>query len=232
MKRAKLLGLDIDVYSFDEAVEYAKKHKGQVVTINPEMFEYVNKNPEFADIIENAEMVIPDGIGVQLGLRVMGYNVKRIPGIEFAKRLISEFQSRPIALIGAKPEILSKTVKNLKSEFKGINIVYARDGYFDDPNLVFKEVSEQNPELVLVALGSPKQEEFIYKLKSILPNALMVGVGGSFDVWSGVVERAPEIYQRLWLEWLYRAIKEPKRLKRIFPSLPLFIIQVLKEKWS
>ena len=84
----------------------------------------------------------------------------------------------------------------------------------------------------MVALGSPKQEFFINELKKNLPNATMIGLGGSFDVWAGVVDRAPVIYQKLGLEWLYRTIKEPKRFKRIFPTLPLFVLKVFKERLS
>ena len=85
-----------------------------------------------------------------------------------------------------------------------------------------------SPRLILVALGSPKQEKFIYEAKKQLNPALMIGVGGSFDVWSGVVKRAPEIYQKMGLEWLYRTVKQPERFKRIFPALPLFVLKVLK----
>lgn len=232
MERVNLLGADIDTYNFDDAVEYAKSKRGQVVTINPEMLEYAQKNADFANIIKNAELVIPDGIGVQLGLKILGHDVKRIPGIEFAKRMLAEFEGHPVALIGAKPEIIQKTVENLKKEFSKLNLVYVQDGYFADTEKVLHETADTKPELVLAALGSPKQEEFIYALKNRLPQTLMIGVGGSFDVWSGVVERAPEIYQKLGLEWLYRTLKEPKRFKRIFPALPLFVLKVLKEKWS
>ena len=232
MERVNLLGADIDTYNFDDAVEYAKSKRGQVVTINPEMLEYAQKNADFANIIKNAELVIPDGIGVQLGLKILGHDVKRIPGIEFAKRMLAEFEGHPVALIGAKPEIIQKTVENLKKEFSKLNLVYVQDGYFADTEKVLNETAYKKPELVLAALGSPKQEEFIYALKNRLPQTLMIGVGGSFDVWSGVVERAPEIYQKLGLEWLYRTLKEPKRFKRIFPALPLFVLKVLKEKWS
>lgn len=232
MERVNLLGADIDTYNFDDAVEYAKSKRGQVVTINPEMLEYAQKNADFANIIKNAELVIPDGIGVQLGLKILGHDVKRIPGIEFAKRMLAEFEGHPVALIGAKPEIIQKTVENLKKEFSKLNLVYVQDGYFADTEKVLNETADTKPELVLAALGSPKQEEFIYALKNRLPQTLMIGVGGSFDVWSGVVERAPEIYQKLGLEWLYRTLKEPKRFKRIFPALPLFVLKVLKEKWS
>ena len=232
MERVKLLGIDIDKYTFDEAIEYAKSKKGQVVTINPEMIDYAAKNAVFASIIKNAELVIPDGIGVQLGLKILGHNIKRIPGIEFAKRLIAELEGRPVALIGAKPNVIQKAVENLKNEYPNLNLVYVHDGYFEDTDKILDEVCAKEPELVLAALGSPKQEEFIYRLKKMLPDALMIGVGGSFDVWSGEVERAPQIYQKLWLEWLYRTLKEPKRFKRIFPALPLFVLKVLKEKWS
>ena len=232
MERVNLLGIDIDKYTFDEAIEYAKSKKGQVVTINPEMIDYAAKNAVFASIIKNAELVIPDGIGVQLGLKILGHNIKRIPGIEFAKRLIAELEGCPVALIGAKPNVIQKAVENLKNEYPNMNLVYVHDGYFEDTDKILDEVCAKEPELVLAALGSPKQEEFIYRLKKMLPDTLMIGVGGSFDVWSGEVERAPQIYQKLWLEWLYRTLKEPKRFKRIFPALPLFVLKVLKEKWS
>ena len=232
MNRVNLLGFDIDIYNFDEAVEFAKSNRGHVVTINPEMIDYATRSEDFAQIIKQAELVIPDGVGVQLGLKLNGHNVSRIAGVEFAKRMVEEFKNNSVAMIGAKPHIIEKAVKNLEKEFGHINFVYVQDGYFKDEEKILNEVKSKNPELVLVALGSPKQEEFIYKLKKDLPKSLMIGVGGSFDVWSGEVERAPEIFQKLGLEWLYRTVKEPKRFKRIFPTLPLFVLKVLKEKWS
>ncbi len=228
MDRASLLGFEIDRYDFQGAVDYAKANGGHVVTINPEMIEYASKNEEFADIIRKAELVIPDGVGIQLGLKLVGYDVKRIAGVEFAKRMIDEYVGKRIALIGAKPDIIEKAVNNLKSENPRLNFVYVQDGYFKDDEKVLTEAAECQPDLVLAALGSPKQEIFLYKLKQRLPKALMIGVGGSFDVWSGEVERAPELFQRLGLEWLYRTVKEPKRFKRIFPTLPLFVLRVLR----
>lgn len=223
---AELLGFNVNEFTFDEAVAFAKEHRGQVVTINPEMIEYATNHPDFADIIHQAELVIPDGIGVQIGLKILGYNVRRIAGINFARRMLDEFKGQPIALVGAKPHVVENAVKNLKAE--GVEISYYKDGYFKNDEEVLAEVVNANPQLLLVALGSPKQEEFIYKLKSKLPNTLMIGVGGSFDVWAGEVERAPEIYQKLGIEWLYRTVKEPKRFKRIFPTLPLFMFRVIK----
>lgn len=229
----KLLGLNVDSFTFEEAIEYAKTISGQVVTINPEMINNAVQNPEFAEIINNAELVIPDGIGVQIGLKILGYNVRRIAGIEFSRSMVEECakSEQSVALVGAKPEIVQKAKENLEHEIQGLYVTYAHDGYFRDDDEILNELKIRQPRLVLCALGSPKQEEFILKAKELLPDALFVGVGGSFDVWSGVVERAPEIYQKLGLEWLYRTVKEPKRFKRIFPTLPLFVLKVLREKF-
>ena len=229
----KIQRLNVDTFTIDEAIKYANTISGQVITINPEMIENASQNPDFAEIINSAELVIPDGIGVEIGLKILGYNVRRIAGIEFSHRMIEECakNSQSVALVGAKPQIVEKAKENLEKEISGLYITYAHDGYFSNDEEIINELKIRQPRLVLCALGSPKQEEFIIKAKQVLPNALFVGVGGSFDVWSGVVERAPEIYQKLGLEWLYITVKEPKRFKRIFPTLPLFVLKVLREKF-
>lgn len=233
-KKVNLLGFGIDTFNFESAVNYGKllmefQKGGQIVTINPEMIEFGLKNPEFAEILNNADLVIPDGVGVEIGLKIKGFNVPRIMGIEYSHKLLEECAKNnyPVALVGAKPHIIEKTVEKLKAEIKNLNIVYAQDGYFEDDGKVLRELREKAPRLVLVALGSPRQEEFIKEAREMLTRALMIGVGGSFDVWSGEVQRAPEIYQKLGLEWLYRTAKEPWRLKRIFPTLPRFLLRVL-----
>ncbi|MBQ8668655.1 WecB/TagA/CpsF family glycosyltransferase [bacterium] len=230
----KILDYGVDSFTFEEALDYAGSHSGQIVTINPEMIEFARKNQNFSDVISNAELVVPDGIGVEIGLKILGKQVRRIPGVELGKALIVKFskENRTVAMIGAKPEVVELAVKNLKSEIQNLNIVYYHDGYFTSDEEVQKQVVEANPDLLLVALGSPKQEFFINSLKQSLPNATMIGLGGSFDVWAGVVNRAPKIYQKLGLEWLYRTIKEPQRFKRIFPTLPLFVLRVCKERFS
>lgn len=228
----KILGYDVDSFTFAEAVEYANSHSGQIVTINPEMISAADKNPQFASLLSNAELVVPDGVGVEIGLKILGHNVKRIPGIELGKSLIVKFseENKTIAMIGAKPEVIQAAIQNLKTEIPNFNVVYSHDGYFEDDNVILNEVTAANPDLVLVALGSPKQEFFISSLKNMLPNSTLIGLGGSFDVWAGAVQRAPEIYQKLGLEWLYRTLKEPKRFKRIFPTLPIFVLKVFKER--
>ncbi len=233
----ELLGFHIDNYSLEEAIIKAKSlidgdRVAQIITINPEMFQAAEKDPSFAGIIREAEMVIPDGVGVELALKFTGKNISRIPGIDFAKRLLNEaaFCNIPVAIIGSKEEIVIKAVENLRNEINGLNVVYYHDGYFTDDNEIYSELKKHSPKLILTALGSPKQEKFIYNAKKILNPALMIGIGGSLDVWSGSVKRAPKIFQKLGLEWLYRTITQPSRFKRIFPTLPLFLIKVLSYK--
>lgn len=233
-KKVKLLGFGIDTFDFESALNYAKdlvkgQKGGQIVTINPEMIEHALKNPDFAKILNDADLVIPDGVGVKIALKIKGFNIKRIAGIEFSRKLlgICAENNFPVALIGAKPEILEKAVEKLKVEMPSLNIVYIQDGYFENRQEILNGLKDKTPQFVLVALGSPRQEEFIVEARKLLPKAVMIGVGGSFDVWSGQVKRAPIFYQKTGLEWLYRTVKEPWRLKRIFPTLPRFLFRVL-----
>ena len=228
----KILGYGVDSFTFDKAVEYAYSHHGQIVTINPEMISEARKNKDFSEIVEHADLVVPDGSGVEIGLKILGHQVRRIPGIELGRALIVKFsdENKTVAFVGAKPEVVESAVKMLRTDIQNLNVVYFHDGYFKDANIIMDSLYQAKPDLVLVALGSPKQEFFIAEMKTRLPNSTFIGLGGSFDVWAGHVERAPEIYQNLGLEWLYRTIKEPKRFKRIFPTLPLFILSVLKER--
>ena len=156
----KIQNLLIDTFTFEEAIEYAQK--GQVVTLNPEMIDAASKNTDLANIIREAELVIPDGIGVQLGLKILGHDVKRIAGIEFARKILEKYTliGKSVALVGAKPEVIEKTVQNLKKEIPGINIVYYHDGYFNDDNEILTCLQNSSPDVVLTALGFPKQEVF------------------------------------------------------------------------
>lgn len=228
----ELFGLNIDTYTFEEAVIKARElidgqKVSQVVTINPEMFEQANIDLDFANIIKESEMVIPDGIGVKIALKFNGQNVERIPGIDFAKKLLQEsaINNIPVAIIGSKEEILTQAVSNLQNEINGLNIVFCHHGYFENDEEIYEKINTKSPKLILVAMGSPRQERFIYNAKNKLRPSLMIGIGGSLDVWSGNVKRAPLIFQKLGLEWLYRTISQPSRIKRIFPTLPIFIIK-------
>lgn len=228
----QLMGIKININKFNDAIKYAKElmHKNcvsQVVTINPEMIEYSSKDAEVKALINEAEMVVPDGVGVKIALKINGINTERIAGIDLARKLLEEtaLLNLPVAIIGAKEEIIQKAVENLNNEIPNINIVYFHNGYFENDNLIYEDLKKYSPKLILVAMGFPRQEKFIYNAKDVLNPALMIGIGGSLDVWSGSIKRAPLIYQKLGLEWLYRTILQPERFKRIFPTLPLFIIK-------
>lgn len=236
LKTVNLLGFDINNFSMSEAVDIAlnliKSRKGgQIVTINPEMIQSAKSKKYLKQIIQNSEMVIPDGVGIKIGLKLKNINIRRIAGIEFSYEMLKKCAKNkiPVALVGAKPHVVSAAAKALENQIPDLKVVYYHNGYFSDEQRVIKELKRAVPKLVLVALGSPAQEYFIENARKELPSALMIGVGGSFDVWSGNVKRAPEFFQKCGLEWLYRTIKEPKRFKRIFPALPLFLFQVVKE---
>ena len=175
-----LMGIKINDYSFEEGVNkgfelISSNCVSQVVTINPEMFAQAEKDNNFKKILDEAEMVIPDGVGVKIGLKLKGHNVTRIPGIDFAKRLLelSAKDSIPVAIVGAKEEVIVKAVENLKKEIEGLNIVYYHNGFFDNNESIYEDLKQIKPKLVLVALGSPKQEFFIYNAKNVLSPCLM-----------------------------------------------------------
>ena len=237
-KKEPVLGFDVDLFSFNDALQYVHSHlkenKGmQIVTINPEMITLGKKDNDFARILNGADLIIPDGVGVKIALKIKGIKQENIPGIEFSKKLISlcELDGYSVGLLGAREEVIQRAADNLRAEFSNLNITYIRNGYFsaEEENIILQEIKAISPRVLFVALGAPKQEFLISKLKKEMPETVFIGVGGSFDVWSGMVKRAPLDWQKIGLEWLYRTIKEPARFKRIFPALPLFLVRVIIE---
>lgn len=235
-KRVYIQGFPVDILTYAQALECAKNaiYNGenmQVITINPEMVELAKKNKDFANIIRHAELVVPDGIGIKIALKLKGVSQERIGGVDYSRSLIElcAKENLRLALLGAKEEVLTSLCAKLKTEFSNLNIVFSRNGYFDNENEILDEIKKTRPQVLLCALGAPKQEFVIYRLKEMLQGCTMVGVGGSFDVFSGHVQRAPAIWQKLGLEWLYRVIKQPERFKRIFPTLPIFLFESIMD---
>lgn len=218
-----------------EALEagLAQGRHQHVVTLNPEMLMRGEKEPDFAAILKNADLVLPDGAGIVWALKRRGIQVQRIPGIEFSEALMARAarQGHPIALIGAHPQVNESTVSSLKKRFPGLHVAYAHHGYFSSPEErqhVAQACAQANPRYVFAALGVPAQEQWIYEFKSLFSHpTAFVGVGGSFDIWSGLKQRANPIFLKLNLEWLYRITSEPFRLKRVYKTLPMFVVQVL-----
>lgn len=204
----------------------------QVVTLNPEMIMQGDQDPQLGEILKSADLVLPDGAGVVWALRKQGYNVNRLPGIEFSESLLNwaADAGKPIAIVGAARHALELAMKTLKQRHPKLDIVYSHHGFFktdDEENLIAQSCAATLPKIVLVALGVPRQELWIQRHRHLFPGATLIGVGGSLDVWSGKTQRAPEIMRRLNLEWMYRITTEPWRIKRTYKTLPLFVVKVL-----
>jgi N-acetylglucosaminyldiphosphoundecaprenol N-acetyl-beta-D-mannosaminyltransferase len=235
--RQNVLGYPVDTVDLTRATEvieqaWADGKPMHVVTLNAEMVITAQKNCELDRIIRRAHLIVPDGAGVVWALALAGNKVQRLPGIDLAWQAVASAAKtkRKVALIGGKQELLAQVQKNLETAHPGLQIVACQDGYFgsDQEAEIVDAISEKEPDLILVALGVPKQEYFIDRFAaSHFAKSVSIGVGGSFDVWSGVKKRAPIIWQKLNLEWLYRLLCEPWRAQRMASSLPNFALQVL-----
>ena len=234
--REEILGYGVDLVTMNEGLDYISERilnneGAHVVTLNPEMIEMGEKDIRLENILKNAELIIHDGIGIRLALRMRGIKQEKVAGVEFARELINlcAENSCPIALVGAQEEVVNRAAENIRKETPNVNIVYKHNGYYDDEDAVINEIIERGAKVVMVAMGVPRQEFFIDKVKTRNSDIILIGVGGSFEVWSGFTKRAPVIWRKLGLEWLYRAIKQPERFKRIFPTLPRFLFRVIIE---
>jgi N-acetylglucosaminyldiphosphoundecaprenol N-acetyl-beta-D-mannosaminyltransferase len=230
----KILGCKVDIKSFEEAFSvfenFVKKEKSfQIITINPEMITNAQSDEDFKNIINESDLNIADGVGITLALRILGISQERVAGIDFSAKVLEYCAKNglKVALIGAKKEIIEKTCKNLKEKYQGLDIVFCHDGYFSDDAEILSELQKTEPRVLLLGVGSPRQEKLIYNYRKILKNTIMIGVGGSFDVFSGVVKRAPIFFQKTSLEWFYRLMIQPSRFSRVFPALPLFLVRVI-----
>jgi N-acetylglucosaminyldiphosphoundecaprenol N-acetyl-beta-D-mannosaminyltransferase len=207
-----------------------------VVTLNSEMVIASQNDKDLDRIVRNADVIVPDGAGVVFALRLKGGHVSRLPGIELANGALARaaMTGQRVALLGGRPEVMDKLIQVLPAEHPGLKISAYQNGFFspEEEKSVLEKISATQPKLVLVALGVPRQEHFIERTKEAFPHSVVIGVGGSFDVWTGYVARAPELWRRLNLEWFYRLYKEPKRFNRIAGALPSFACQVLAEKLS
>lgn len=205
-----------------------------VVTANPETFMISEKNEDVRKMLLDKETVmVPDGIGVLKAGKKIGYNIEeRITGIDIANELLKfgNEQKKSIYLFGSKQEVIDSMKIVIKEQYPNLKLVGTSNGYVTDKDKVFDEIVKLEPDIVLVALGIPLQEMLIYKHLNRFKKGIFVGVGGSFDVMSGMKKRAPKIFIKLNLEWLYRIMKEPKRLKRFYDSNVKFILEIRKYK--
>lgn len=201
--------------SEEELMDYAFRNRGILVAINAEKI--LNATPETRAII-NRNIGYCDGVGAVLGLKRKGYkDACKIPGCELWLKIIQRsYEEKTFYLIGGKPEVIEKTVGKLETEFPGIRVLGHRDGYIrteEEKAALFEDIVAKKPDIIFVAMGSPRQELLMEEIRERY-DALFMGLGGSFDVYTGHVERAPRWWVKHNLEFLYRLIKQPRRIKR------------------
>lgn len=201
-----------------------------IVTANPETF-MMSENDEKMNslLLDKESILVPDGIGIVKATRMLDYEIEeRITGIDIATKLLEYGNelSKTIYLFGSKQEVIDSMLEVIKKDYPNLKVVGASNGYEKDKDGVFKKIINKKPDIVLVALGIPVQEKLIYKHLNKFDKGIFVGVGGSFDVISGHKKRAPKIFIKLNLEWLYRITKEPKRIKRFYDSNIKFMFKV------
>lgn len=231
------MGVGFDDLTRDGAVALCKnlieEHRSAyMVTPNPEIVMASWDNPALREAISNADLVIPDGIGVVKAAKILGTPLKeRLPGIEIGEAILqyAAQSGKKVFLLGAKPGVADLAADRMREMFPGIDICGVNDGYFKDDAAVIEKINAAKPDFLMVCLGFPKQEMWMAQNASKLDVGLMAGLGGSLDVFAGTVLRAPEKWQRMNAEWLYRCIKEPWRFKRI-ARLPLFILKAIAKR--
>lgn len=205
-----------------------------IITANPETLMIAEKDDEFKNIILNENTtVVADGIGIIKGAKMLNMSLEnRVLGVELAIKTLEYCNEleKGIYLFGAKEEVIQKIKKMLKEKYPNIKLVGCENGYIEDKDKVFEDIKQKNPDVILVALGIPIQEKIIAKHYSEFSKGIFIGVGGSFDVISGCKKRAPKLFLKLNIEWLYRIVTEPKRLKRFFNSNVKYISKIRKEK--
>lgn len=236
MSRIDVLGVSFDDLTMDEAVEIAlgfmqERRACYACTPNPEIVMAAKGDAALRAALSGAELVLADGVGITKAAAILGTPLKsRVPGIDFASNVISRLAERggSVYLLGAKPLVAEAAAEKLTQTYPGIVIAGTNDGYFTDDAPVIEKINAASPDFLMVCLGSPKQELWMSANAGRLSCGLMAGLGGSLDVLAGNVQRAPETWRRLGLEWLYRVIKEPKRLGRVM-KLPAFVLEAAAE---
>ncbi len=232
-EKISLLGVGITKASRQEILEFIyrgleKLHeKYYIVTPNPELLVIADKDRDYKNILNSAKLALPDGVGVMLGARILGKPLKdRITGVDLVKSLSNYVAKQPITVsfLGGGPGVAEKTSECLRKMYPGLNVGWVSQEWTDD-------LKNNKTDILFVAFGSPKQEVWIKNNLKNLPVKVAIGVGGSFDFISGKVPRAPKVLRDFGLEWLFRLIIQPWRIKRQF-SLIKFVYLIFKEKFG
>ena len=228
------MGVGFDSLTMDEAVARARdlmaeRRAAYVVTPNPEIVMLCREDPAAMQAVQGADLVLPDGIGVIYGAKILGTPLRaKLPGIDFASALMAQMgqEGKSVFLLGAKPGVADAAAEKMRERFPGLVIAGTNDGYFQDDDPVVEKINAAQPDLLLVCLGAPKQELFMAKYGEATGCHLLMGLGGSMDIFAGVAQRAPEFYCKHNLEWFYRLIKNPSRFGRMM-KLPKFLFAAI-----
>lgn len=202
-----------------------------VVTANPEIVMYAQDDAHYMSLLQNADYVTPDGIGIIKGAAILGTTLpERITGYDVLLDLLKwgNDAHRSAYFVGAKQSVIDALTPILATKYPNLNVKGIRNGYFDDFAPIAADIATKQPDMVFLAVGFPKQEQLIadYRHQN---NGLWMGVGGSFDVLSGMTKRAPEFFIKHHIEWFYRLISEPTRFKRML-ALPKYLRAVKKQR--
>jgi len=237
MKKENILGFDVCNNSEDELIneifaDYNNNIQNVIVNINPEIVVNNYKDKKIISKFNSEKFQIPDGVGIIYASKLnKGQIKKRIPGIDLMKKICEEsikYNSR-IFLYGTQPDIIEKAKEELEKTYSGIQIIGVCNGFIDE-DVAVERIKATKPDILFVGTGSPKQENFIFNNKDKLSTVkIFMPVGGSFDVISNCLKRAPECVTKMNLEWLYRLIKQPKRIFRQL-KLVKFIYYVIISK--
>lgn len=224
LRGLKLIGWRDMQHALDYLYGDGQLKQGTLVAINAEKMLTIEDNAEVRELINAAEYKYADGISVvrSVSKKYPQAQVSRVAGADLWEALMARagHEGTPVFLVGGKPEVLAQTQAKLRDQWN-VNIVGSQDGYFTagQRQTLFERIHASGAQIVTVAMGSPRQEIFMRDCRLVHPHALYMGVGGTYDVFTGHVKRAPEIWQTLGLEWLYRLISQPSRIKRQFRLL-------------
>ncbi len=236
-----ILGVPIDNITKEEAgkitlqlVKNSNKSCKMIFAPNTEFVMKAQKDKEFFDLLKLSSLSTPDSVGIMLGAKLQGKKfVERIPGQAYFREIlrVGEKENLTFYLLGGMPGIAEKAKENLKKIYPNIKIIGVHDGYIEgeEEKKVIEEINTLKPNVLFVAMGAPKQEKWIYKHKEELKVDVAAGQGGTFDYEAGRIKRAPKFIQKMGIEWIWRLIRQPKRIIRM-SVLPVYVIKLLLKK--
>ena len=235
--QVRILGVTVDNVTMDQAEALVWKWMEEtgnrmIVTPNPEIIYRAYQEPAFREVLNSSDLTLPDGIGVVYGAKILGTPLQeRVPGYELCCRVLQGLSEhgKSVFLLGGKPGVAEQAAERIPGMFPGAKVAGFCDGYFKDDGAVIEQINRSGADFFLVCIGFPRQEQWIARYRDRLNVKVSIGAGGSVDVLAGTVKRAPAFFCKFGLEWFYRLLKQPWRLKRMM-VLPKFLWTVMIRK--